>query len=127
MLEQTIKNLIRRKLGEDPTIRLFTNPSGVGYLGEASNARPGRVVIRNPRRILFGLCPGSSDLIGWKTVEITQEDVGKKVAVFTAIEVKTGSGRPTNEQQNFLDYVKSCGGYAGIARDADQAKEIFSG
>jgi hypothetical protein len=35
----------------------------------------------------YGLCLGSSDLIGWTIREITPDMVEKKVAVFTAIQV----------------------------------------
>lgn len=68
--------------------------------------------------IRYGLCKGSSDLIGWTPVTITPEMVGKRIAVFTACEVKKnkhGSYRATKEQQAFIAAVKSAGGYAGVA------------
>lgn len=69
------------------------------------------------RVIAFGVGgPGGSDLIGWKEVEITQEMVGTKVAVFAAVEVKEGTGRASREQKQFLDAVDRAGGIAILAR-----------
>jgi hypothetical protein len=69
------------------------------------------------RVIKYGVCnPGGSDLIGWTPVVVTPAMVGTTVAVFTAVEVKTPSGRPTSQQLNFIDQVIRAGGYAGIAR-----------
>jgi len=74
------------------------------------------------RFIRYGVgSPGGSDLIGWKSVTITPDMVGKKVAVFTAIEVKTPTGRITQEQQNFIVAVNRAGGIGFVARSADDA------
>src|SRR4051812_40930117 len=56
---------------------------------------------------------------GWKTVEITPHLVGKKLAVFVAVEVKTHKGGLTEEQDNFLRAVKSVGGVAIKARNVN--------
>lgn len=69
------------------------------------------------RYVDFGLCVGSSDLIGWQSVDITPEMVGRKVAVFTAVEVKGPRGRLEKAQANFLRRVKEAGGVAMIARE----------
>ena len=79
------------------------------------------------RMVSFGLCKGSSDLIGWKSVEVTQEMVGKKIAVFTAIECKSLRGRASEDQTNFIRVVREAGGLAGIAKTADQAVEVING
>ena len=71
--------------------------------------------------VAYGLCPGSSDLIGWTPLEITPEMVGKKLAVFTAIEVKTKEGRSTVEQDQFLKVVEAAGGIGFIARSTEEA------
>jgi hypothetical protein len=75
----------------------------------------------NGRVHTFGLVKGSSDLIGWTAIEITPEMVGRKVAVFTACEVKSERGRVSKEQQNFIDQVNAQGGVAFVARSADGA------
>jgi hypothetical protein len=69
---------------------------------------------------------GGSDLIGFKTITIRQEHVGKKVAVFAAVECKTPKGKPTTEQLNFIDYILKSGGLAGIARSTEDAKSILN-
>ena len=108
--EAAVQNKIRLALSRGAT-RLFRNNTG------ALKDQKGRLVT-------FGLCKGSSDLIGWTTIEITPDMVGKKVAVFTAIEVKD-KGKATDAQRLFIDLVKSFGGYAGVAKSVDQAKKLL--
>lgn len=66
--------------------------------------------------VRYGLCPGSSDLIGWRELVITPEMVGQTVAQFVAVEVKTPTGKATPQQMQFLDAVERAGGVAVIAR-----------
>ena len=73
----------------------------------------------------FGLCKGSADLIGWRTITITPDMVGQQVAVFTSIEVKTPTGRVRPEQQQWLKAVQAAGGVAGIARSVEDAQAII--
>lgn len=68
--------------------------------------------------IRYGLCKGSSDLIGWTPIVITPDMVGKKVAVFTAVEVKKnkfGKYKATDLQKAFIAAVNKAGGKAGVA------------
>lgn len=74
--------------------------------------------------VRFGLCPGSSDLIGLRTITITPEMVGQRVAVFAAVEVKD-RGRATPQQTAFIDMVRAAGGLAGIARSVPDALAIL--
>lgn len=83
--------------------RLFRNQVGAAYT-LAGN------------RVTTGLGKGSSDLIGWTPVTITNDMVGQTVAVFTAIECKTAKGKIKPEQQNFIDVVRQSGGIAEIYR-----------
>lgn len=80
---------------------------------------------RTGQKVRYGLCVGSSDLIGWYAVEITPDMVGKKLAIFTAVEVKTLTGRLTKEQVNFLEAVKSAGGIAFVARSVEEAERFI--
>ena len=79
----------------------------------------------NGRPVSFGLCKGSADLIGWRTVTVTPEMVGQQIAVFTSIEVKSTSGRGKPEQQAWMDAVAAAGGIAGIARSVGEAMDIL--
>ena len=97
---------------------LFRNNTGVAYQGKKMTYN-GRVVINEPRPVKFGLCIGSSDLIGWTEITITPDMVGKKIAVFTAVEVKTERGKISKEQINFIKQVRKAGGYANVSRMVD--------
>lgn len=72
----------------------------------------------------FGLCVGSSDLIGWQSRTITPDMVGQRVAVFTAIEVKTLTGRLTDAQEHFLETVHRAGGIAIVARSEADLRRL---
>ena len=84
------------------------------------------LILKNPRPLHAGLCEGSSDLIGWTTVEITPDMVGKRIAVFTAAEVKTANGRASHEQANFIEAVRQAGGIAGIVRSEKDAIDLIN-
>lgn len=75
--------------------------------------------------VKYGLCPGSSDLIGWTTITITPDMVGKRIATFTAIEVKTPNGIPSDDQITFVEVVQRAGGIAGFAKSDTEALTII--
>ena len=128
-------NLIRRILAEHGrgACRLFRQNVGTGWAGRAEKischktvaVSPGDVVVRHARPLHAGLCTGSSDVIGWRTLTITPDMVGQQVAVFVAIEVKTGRGKPTEDQQQFLATVNRMGGDAGVVRSVADAARIL--
>lgn len=70
---------------------------------------------------------GGSDILGLTPITITQEMIGKRVAVFTAIEAKTKTGKATEQQKNFISAIKKQGGIAGVARSENDALEIIKG
>ena len=72
----------------------------------------------------YGLCVGSSDVIGWTQHRVTDADIGRLIAVFTAIEVKPDGEYPTPEQCDFIDAVRAHGGIAGVAVSPEQALAI---
>ena len=108
-------------------VRLFRNNTGVGWAGKLVGKEGRHTVIADARPLRAGLVVGSSDIIGWTSVVITAEMVGMKLAVFTAIEVKTKQGRATDEQSNFIRNVLAAGGFAGVARNEQEARNIVNG
>ena len=66
------------------------------------------------RPIKFGLCVGSSDIIG-----ICPD--GR----FLAVECKSKTGRVTEAQERFIAAVRKAGGRAGVARNVDDALRIL--
>jgi hypothetical protein len=111
--ETTIQQHIRLALGKLPYLRLFRN-----NCGKLPDPRTGRWVE-------FGVGnPGGGDLLGWRTVEVTPEMVGQRVAVFTSIEVKTPTGRLRPEQEQWMKVVRGAGGIAGVARSVEDAEAL---
>lgn len=78
--------------------------------------------------VRYGICnPGGSDCIGLTEHVIRPEDVGRKVAIFTAIEMKrSNGGRLSEAQQLFLSFIKERGGIAGVAHSEDEARAVLS-
>ena len=101
--EQTIQQEIRIACSTGAT-RLWRNNTG--------------------RPVSFGLCKGSADLIGYRSITITPEMVGQQVAVFTSIEVKTPTGRIRPEQRAWMETVQAAGGIAGVARSVEDALRL---
>jgi hypothetical protein len=66
---------------------------------------------------------GAGDFLGWKSVLITPDMVGKTIAQFVSAEFKGDGGRATKEQVAFRDAVNAAGGRAGIvASERDMAE-----
>lgn len=123
--ERVIQNEIRLALSNGDT-RLLRQQAGNLWAGEATKLRDGSVLIRNPRRVEVGF-PGLSDLGGWTTVTVTPDMVGRRVAVYLAVEVKTPRGRVSDEQETFIALVRAAGGRAGVARSVEDAEKIIAG
>jgi hypothetical protein len=103
MKEKNLQSFVRLNLPKN--VRLFRNNVGLCKNEHTT--------------IVYGLCPGSSDLIGWTSIEITPEMIGKKIAVFTAFEIKTEKGKVSPEQKIFLENVKNAGGLGKIIRNIE--------
>ena len=112
--ETTLQQQIRLAVGINPEVRIFRN-----QVGSLPDPRSGRLVT-------FGLARGSADLIGWRTITVTQAMVGTRLAIFTSIEVKTPTGRVRPEQQAWLEAVQGAGGIAVIARSVPDAELALS-
>lgn len=126
MNETPTQRRIMLALGALPGVRLFRNNTGMGWAGRLLSNENGRVTLENARPLHAGLTKGSGDLIGWKTVEVTPDMVGKKLAVFTSIEVKREKGgRVSDAQDNWREVVKRMGGIAIVARTEEEAKTLI--
>ena len=67
---------------------------------------------------------GVSDLIGMTPYVVKPEDVGRTIAVFTALEVKTAKGAIRKEQAPFLRMVNANGGLGAIVRSPEDAEAV---
>jgi hypothetical protein len=123
-MESNNMKRIMLAMGSIKETRLFRNNVAFAYVGRIVSKTPNTITLVDWRPLHAGLCKGSSDLIGWHTVEITPEMVGKKIAVFTAIEVKGEKGKASAEQVQFINAVNMSGGAAGVATTAEEAKKI---
>ena len=112
-------------------VRVFRNARGSAWLGKAIVARtrmpavlnPGDVLIRNAKRVTFGVGPnGAGDLLGFRQVTITTEMVGRTVAVFLSAEAKsdTGRGRVGDDQARWRDFINRMGGIAVVFESAEE-------
>lgn len=126
---QSNVRLAASKLG----VKLFRNNIGKGWIGKSIVIKgnqmvsvvKGDVIIKNARRFHAGLYKGSSDLVGWKTVTITKDMVGHKVALFVSAEVKTAKGRVSRDQDHWLKTVNRAGGIAGVVRSAEDIENLL--
>lgn len=104
--EAEIQHEIRLDLGTEPGLTLFRNETGVAK--HQLRHRTGHV--------RYGLCKGSSDLIG----------ILAPSGRFIALEIKTPTGRATQEQLQFLELIRKRGGFAAIVRSRDEAREAIA-
>lgn len=110
MSESRIQSETRLSLGSLPNVRVFRNQVGFGWIGDPPT-----------RRVKMGLFPGSGDLIGWTSYTITPDDVGKNVAVFTSAEIKSRTGKPSDNQVNWMNQVNNAGGIAFVTNNDQHA------
>ena len=96
MSESEIQAAIRAALG-----RL---PSGAFWRNHTGQLRDERGQVHR-----FGLAVGSADL------------VGVYHGRFIALECKSGTGRVSKEQQEWMGVVRGAGGFACVVRSADEA------
>lgn len=104
--------------------RLLIRCSALGVKLFRNNV--GRLQDRRGRWVQYGLCVGSSDLIGYLPVTITQEHVGKTLAVFVAIEAKSAAGTLRPEQRQFLNVANQHGAITCLARATEDAEMALS-
>lgn len=120
--EARVQSLIRLEAGRDPTVKLWRN--NVGVLLDKTG-RPVRYGLANDSAEL-NRAVKSADLIGWRTVTITPDMVGRRIAVFVSRECKPEDwtpAPPTNRalfeheeaQRRWRDMINEAGGDARFA------------
>lgn len=124
MKESDIQNRALLALSKGTT-RLFRNNTAMGWGGQVTARRGSTVTIHNSHPIHAGLCKGSSDTIGWHSITITADMVGRKLAVFTAIEFKATGRKPTADQVHFGEAVQAAGGIFGVAWSVEDAQAVL--
>jgi hypothetical protein len=97
MTEGALQDAIRLALADEPGLALWRNNCGVALHADG-------------RRVVYGLAPGSADLVGVLN--------GR----FVALEVKTAAGRVRPEQRQWLELVRRVGGFAAVVRGVDDAR-----
>ena len=94
--------------------------------------RRGMFELPNGTKLPYGLGPnGYGDNVGYLTITITPDLVGRKVAVFSMIECKRADKAlkdPSEygDQFKYIEEVRDAGGIAGLARQAEDAEEILT-
>lgn len=103
--QELVNNIL---INQPENIRLFQSRAGFAWSGKAT--RKGKFTIIQNAVPFHGMPDGFPDICGWTETEITQDMVGQKIAVFTAIEVKTGKQDLKPEQEKFKDIILRMGG-----------------
>lgn len=106
--------------------RLFRMNVGLAWVGEIISKTANTITLKEPRPFKSGF-KGMSDSCGWISVEITPEMVGRKMAVFLGVEDKSGSGRTSPEQKEFIAAVRAAGGRAGVSMSDEDVAAIIRG
>lgn len=111
--ESDVNADIRKWCNEQPDITLYRNNRG-------------SIRLDGGGVLSYGVGPnGAADWIGYKTVTVTPAMVGKKVAIFTAIEAKRPDAKARVEQVEFLLGVTRAGGVSGVASSKDDLEQIL--
>ena len=111
--------------GKIPSLRLFRNNVGVGFQGKILSENYPIITLENYRRVSFGLVPGSGDCIGWQSIKIAPDMVGKTIAQFVSVELKTDTGKPQTNQKNWYNQVSNSGGKAIVIRNHQDLAKAF--
>lgn len=123
-MSQKEKNIINKRLLalDGKTQRRFRINAGRGWMSNdvtwQTVGKNKLLTLKNPR-ILNAAPEGWPDLCGWDTVEITQDMVGQKIAVFVGEEVKTGRLKLSKVQKMFGDVLSKMGGMFRVIREKD--------
>lgn len=113
--------------------RLFRNSVAMCVLGKPERIRKagpvmlneGDMVVRHGRIAMAGWGGDTADCLGYRTIEITPDMVGKRIAQMCSVEVKSDTGRASKGQQNWLRIMLEAGACAGIVRSVVEAEVLL--
>ena len=102
--------------------KIWRNNTGQGVAGKTRWM--GRTAtVENAAVVRYGLCVGSPDLVGHLSTVITQDMVGRTVAIAVYAEAKTTDGRIRPEQAKFIETARQDGAIAFIFRSVQESVE----
>jgi hypothetical protein len=107
----------------------------VGKANRAWAALKGGVLRRN-RRGLVDLASGGKmpiglseplilDEVGYLTITVTPELIGRRIAVLMVIEDKTETGVVAEHQQACIETLRDAGAIAGVSRGPEDSERIY--
>ena len=86
----------------------------------------GSVQLENGGVIRYGVGPnGGSDWLGYQSVLVTEDMVGRTIAVFIAIEAKRPGKYGTTPQDEFCAEVREAGGRAGVVHSTEELARVL--
>jgi len=105
--ENNLKNEVERDLTSDQ--RLWRANAGIGWAGKVIDAKNG--ILKLARFCKLELFPaGTPDMIGFDSIIITPEMVGRRVAVFVGSELKANiQDKLKKDQVNFKNLLVKMG------------------
>lgn len=125
---------------EESDVQQFIQIDGVQYGCQLLRNNSGALKDAKGRWVRFGLGNiskkhsdkiKSSDLFGVTSITVTQDMVGKTLAVATAVEVKEPGWKRNvsdpheNAQEAFLQWIRQLGGFAGFANSVESFRKII--
>ncbi len=69
--------------------------------------------------VTYGLCNGSGDLIGYRSLIVTQAMVGTRIAQFVSIEAKSARGQLRESQRVWMEQCRAAGALAVCVRSVE--------
>ena len=127
MTEHQIQNQIKDVLAYYHNLYIMRANVGTGWIGDFVKNADDSITIYKPRRFQTGLPAGFPDLFGYKSLIITPEMIGKTIAQFAFVEVKTPKGKASKEQKEMHKQLIEAGAIGGIARSAEEAIKLLRG
>lgn len=121
-----IRSQILAEANKYSNVKLWPNPVGFAYVGdnvrEYKEGSNNYIVLKNPRRVKYGLAPGSADCIGFKIERVSMY----KIPRFLAIEIKSPKDWLRDKQSNFANMLRESGAIAGLARSLEDLPDILN-